>query len=124
MDFEQEVEVCIRSRFTFICVVSFEEERVLEQLRSVCDRTKRTLLAWDHADFFQTLSQGAASPPAAKDPVSVLEAIEKMEGEVVFVIESMKMQLEVKSPATGKVQNVHVTAGQILAGLDVLATLE
>jgi acetyl/propionyl-CoA carboxylase alpha subunit len=45
------------------------------------------------------------------------------EGEVVFVIESMKMQLEVKSPATGKVQNVHVTAGQILAGPDVLATL-
>jgi acetyl/propionyl-CoA carboxylase alpha subunit len=46
------------------------------------------------------------------------------EGQVVFVIESMKIQLEVKSPASGTVGKVHVTPGEILAGPDLLATLE
>ncbi|MFQ5791315.1 MAG: acetyl/propionyl/methylcrotonyl-CoA carboxylase subunit alpha [Acidobacteriota bacterium] len=46
------------------------------------------------------------------------------EGQVVFVIESMKMQLEVKSPATGRVRRVHVKPGQVLAGPDVMAILE
>ncbi|MEE9263425.1 MAG: acetyl-CoA carboxylase biotin carboxyl carrier protein subunit, partial [Vicinamibacteria bacterium] len=46
------------------------------------------------------------------------------EGQVVFVIESMKMQLEVRSPARGKVSKIHVSPGEVLAGPDVLATLE
>ncbi|MBM4080807.1 MAG: AAA family ATPase [Planctomycetes bacterium] len=86
MNFEQEIEIYFRSRFTVICIVSFEEERILEEIKKVCQKSQRLLYSWDHADFFQALTQGAPSPPAAKDPLSVLEAIEKMEGEVVFVL--------------------------------------
>ena len=46
------------------------------------------------------------------------------EGQVVFVIESMKMQLEVRSPARGTLSKIHVTRGEVLAGPDVMATLE
>ena len=46
------------------------------------------------------------------------------EGQVVFVIESMKMQLEVRSPARGKVSKIHVSPGEVLVGPAVLATLE
>lgn len=46
------------------------------------------------------------------------------EGELAFVIESMKMQLEVRAGKKGKVKDVFVTKGQSLAGPDVLATLE
>jgi len=46
------------------------------------------------------------------------------EGQVAFVIESMKMQLEVRSPASGTVSAVHVLPGDILSGPDLLATLE
>lgn len=86
MNFAQEIEIYFRSRFTLICIVSFEEERILQQLKEVCAKTKRTLYTWDHADFFQALTGGSSSLPAAKDPLSVLETIEKMEGEVVFVL--------------------------------------
>jgi acetyl/propionyl-CoA carboxylase alpha subunit len=46
------------------------------------------------------------------------------EGQVAFVIESMKMQLEVRSPASGTVSAVHVLPGDVLSGPDLLATLE
>ena len=46
------------------------------------------------------------------------------EGQVVFVIESMKMQLEVRSPARGKVSKINVSVGEVLSGRDVMATLE
>jgi len=86
MEFIEEIDVLIRSRFTLICIVSFEEERILEQIKSVCEKGKRILYTWDHADFFQPLSHGAPSPPVSKDSLSVLETIEKMEGEMVFVL--------------------------------------
>lgn len=86
MDFEREIEIYIRSRFTLICIISFEEERILEQIKRVCEQSKRNLYTWDHADFFQSLSKGVGSIPQAKDPLSVLEAIEKMDEEAVFLL--------------------------------------
>jgi len=86
MDFGQEIEIYIRSKFTLICIVSYEEERIIEQVKQVCQRSNRTLLAWDHADYFQVLCGEAVSSPAAKDPLSALEAIDKMEGEAVFLL--------------------------------------
>jgi len=86
MNFAQEIEIYFRSRFTLICIVSFEEERILEQLKQVCEKSRRILYTWDHADFFQPLTSAGSPPPAAKDPLSVLEAIAKMEGEVVCVL--------------------------------------
>lgn len=87
MNFNQEIEIYFRSRFTLIAVVSFEEERIVEQIREVCQKGNRSLYTWDHADFFQPLIPvDSGSPPQAKDPLSVLEAIEKMEGEIVFVL--------------------------------------
>lgn len=86
MHFAQEIEIYFRSRCTCICIVSFEEERILQQLKSVCEQNKRTLYTWDHADFFQHLTGSTSPPPAAKDALSVLEAIEKMDGEAVVVL--------------------------------------
>ncbi len=86
MDFEREIEVCLRSRFTLICIETFEEERVVDHLKSVCTQRNRTLYRWDHADHFQLLTGPAGTRPTATDAASVLEAIEAMEGEVVFVL--------------------------------------
>ena len=52
------------------------------------------------------------------------EGDEVEQGQVIFVIESMKMQLEVRAPARGQVSKIHVSPGDILAGPDVLATLQ
>lgn len=67
MHFAQEIETYFRSRCTCICIVSFEEERILQQLKGVCEQNKHTLYTWDHADFFQHLTGSANAPPAAKE---------------------------------------------------------
>jgi acetyl/propionyl-CoA carboxylase alpha subunit len=49
------------------------------------------------------------------------EAVE--EGQVLFVVESMKMQIEVASPAAGIVREVLVRSDDVLSGPDTLAVL-
>ena len=51
-------------------------------------------------------------------PGSTVEA-----GQVAFVLESMKMQLEVRAEARAKVDTVLVEVGQILTGPDTMARL-
>ena len=71
-------------------------------------------------------ASGEVRAPMAGKVVEVRsrEGEQVEEGQVVFVIESMKMQLEVRSPARGRVSKIHVSLGEVLAGPDVLATLE
>lgn len=85
MDLERELELSLRSRFSLICVVSREEERIVQKLTALCERTDRELLVWDHADDFQALTP-ARETPKAKDPITALEAIAKMDGKVVFLL--------------------------------------
>jgi AAA+ superfamily predicted ATPase len=84
-----EFDLYIRAKCTLICVVSREEQRVQEQIKAACamGRGGRVLYVWDHADYFRSLSPGAPPPTiAAKDALSVLEAIDKTEGEAVFLL--------------------------------------
>ncbi|MES2615734.1 MAG: biotin carboxylase N-terminal domain-containing protein [Bdellovibrionota bacterium] len=43
--------------------------------------------------------------------------------QVLFIVESMKMQLEVKSPRDGVVQSIYFEKGQNLIGSDIIATI-
>ena len=43
------------------------------------------------------------------------------DGQLMFVVESMKMQLEVRAATAGTVAEVLVAAGQVLTGPDLLA---
>jgi acetyl/propionyl-CoA carboxylase alpha subunit len=45
------------------------------------------------------------------------------EGELLAVVESMKMQLEVNAPIAGKVEKVLVSEGEVLEGPDLLAVI-
>lgn len=83
--FLEELDNCIRARFTLICVVSLEEESILEQLRTLCSQTNRKLYRWDHADYFQVL-WGEGSAPNAKDPLSALTAVEHLENNAIVVL--------------------------------------
>ena len=90
MKFAEEIEICLRSRFTVVWVSSYEEERIVASLKELCDRTKRRLLTWDIAACFKIVSDtpGAPTPPDAKDPLTALEAIGKAEAgtDAVFVL--------------------------------------
>ena len=45
------------------------------------------------------------------------------EAQILFILESMKMQLEVRAPRSGQVVSVLVTSNQILSGPEVMAEL-
>ncbi len=99
MDLASEVEVLLRGRATLICVSSAEEERVLEKLVKVAEAQRLGLYLWDHADFFQKLAgPGAAEPAAAKDPLTALESIERMEGPCLFVLRDFHQCCDAKQP--------------------------
>jgi biotin carboxyl carrier protein len=46
------------------------------------------------------------------------------EGAVLAVVESMKMQIEVKAPLGGRVEKVLVKEGEVLDGPELLAVID
>src|SRR5437773_4557295 len=86
MSFEQQLDVYLRARFTMIVLVTPEEERALQTVKEVCERSKPPCLTWDSADNFQWLGAPAGSPPSAKDPLGALEHIDKASDEGLYVL--------------------------------------
>jgi glutaconyl-CoA/methylmalonyl-CoA decarboxylase subunit gamma len=56
--------------------------------------------------------------------VAVNEGDEVKAGQVLVILEAMKMQNEIPSPAAGVVKKVHVKPGQNVEGKDVLVEIE
>ncbi len=56
--------------------------------------------------------------------VLVEEGDEVMAGAQLVVLESMKMEIPVESPATGKVTRLHVVPGQVLAEGDLIVVVD
>lgn len=106
MEFEKEIETYFRSRFTLIWIVSFEEQRILDQIETVCKRSGRTLYTWDHVDYFEAVTGGAGSPPKAQMALTALEAIDKMEGEVVFVLKDFHQCWDTEGKVIRKLRNL------------------
>ncbi|MCP4538597.1 MAG: AAA family ATPase [Chloroflexi bacterium] len=88
MNFEERLDVYLRARFTLIVLVTLEEERALETIKTVCERTQRPCQSWDVADGFQTLT-GKSAPPPARDPLTALEQIDKAGGNTLFVLKDL-----------------------------------
>ncbi len=86
MKFEEALDIYLRARFTLIVIVSQEEERILETVKTVCQRTNRPVFTWDIADHFKVLSDSKTSAPSARDPISALEHIEKINNTGVFIL--------------------------------------
>ncbi len=85
MEFQQEVEICLRSRIPLVYVVSFEEQKILEDLEAVCGRRRTSLYTWDQADFFRCVV-GKGQLPDAREPFLALEAIERIEERAVVLL--------------------------------------
>src|SRR5262245_39091463 len=84
--FVDELEMCLRARFTLLILVTREEERVLDAARSVCERSRSLCLAWDIADGFEVLAGGGGPALVARDPLQALEQIQNADGPVLFVL--------------------------------------
>ncbi len=85
MNFTQQLDIYLRARFTLIVLVTTEEERSLQIIKDLCDHSQRRALTWDVADGFQNLNTSTA-PPTARDPLTALEQIDKMDGNILFIL--------------------------------------
>lgn len=96
MDFFEEMNIYLRSKFTVIWVVSYEEERILGDLKVLCEQTGRRLISWDLAAYFQPIVGENVQPSAVRDPQTALEAIGKAdrENDIVFVLKDFHNCLE------------------------------
>ena len=86
MAIEDDLDVYLRARYTLIVLVTVEEERALRAVTAVCERLRRPCLAWDLADGFEALHGWAQGLPSARDPLSVLEQVEKIDGDATVVL--------------------------------------
>ncbi len=77
MDFDQQLDEYLRSRFTLVVLETQEEERVTQVVRRLCERTGRSCLSWDMADGFQWEANGSGVLPTARDALTALEEIGK-----------------------------------------------
>src|SRR3954470_6619690 len=105
---EQDLDLYLRARCTLLVLVTPEEERALLTLKSVCERGKRTCVTWDVADGFQALTPGG-TPPAARDPLSALEQVDKADGDVLFVLKDFHdcwANAQIKRKLRGVVQRL------------------
>jgi len=76
---EVELETLIRARYPIIYVVSWEERRVEESLREICQRRGKKMFLW-------TLTTGMAGNAASKDPLAALDHVLNAADQSVFVL--------------------------------------
>lgn len=86
MSFDKELDVYLRARFALMVLVTSEEERALQTVKSVCVQHKHTCLSWDVADGFQAISGAGGTLPSARDPLSALEQLGNFENDALFVL--------------------------------------
>jgi SpoVK/Ycf46/Vps4 family AAA+-type ATPase len=118
MNFEQQLDIYLRARFTLIVMVTPEEERALHTIKTVCERTNRPCLTWDVADNFQWLTAVNGSVPAAKDPINALEHIDKAEDDAVYVLKDFHdcwNNMQVKRKLRSVAQRLKYTKKAVVA---------
>jgi ATP-dependent 26S proteasome regulatory subunit len=115
--FDQELDVYLRARFTLIVLVTVEEERALQIVKAVCEKSKRACLTWDVADGFHALTPEGAPVPSARDPLSALEQIEKKDADTLFVLKDFHEcwgNTQLKRKLRGVAQRLKFTKKSIL----------
>ena len=76
---DQELETLIRARYPIVYVVSWEERRVEETLREICQRRGKKLIQW-------TITGGLAGNVGARDPIAALDQILAASDQTVFLL--------------------------------------
>jgi len=85
-NFEQELEVCIRSRFPLIVLSTLEEERAVKSILNVSESRERPCLAWNLAEGFSAITGWQELPKPAKDPITALSFIDSCKEDSIFLL--------------------------------------
>jgi SpoVK/Ycf46/Vps4 family AAA+-type ATPase len=105
--FQQELILYFKARFTLIYVVTPEEERVMKEIVEACQEANRPALSWDIADVFTPLTESAGRVDRlAKDPLTALDTALKIEEDMVFVLKDFHSLWEKSPQVIRKIKNV------------------
>jgi SpoVK/Ycf46/Vps4 family AAA+-type ATPase len=87
-DFSRGLNVSLRARVTLIVVITPEEERVVSQIREVCERwdPPRQCVTWDSVDGFFVISGNKNFMSQSKDPLTALDDFIKTSEDAVIVL--------------------------------------
>jgi len=87
-DFSRKLSVSLRARVTLIIVVTPEEERVISQIKGVCDSWEpaRQCLSWDSVEGFSVVTGNNNFPTQSRDPLVALDDITKSDENAVIVL--------------------------------------
>lgn len=105
--FQQELILYFKARFTLIYVVTAEEERVLKEIAGACENEDKPVYSWDVADSFVPLTESAGKVERpAKDPISALEVIQKIDQDAAFVLKDFHGLWHNNPQVTRKIKNL------------------
>ena len=68
-EFEKNLDIYLRARFTLLIIVTTEEERALQSIFRVCEASRRNCLNWDLAEGFHQMGNSSLPIPNAPDPL-------------------------------------------------------
>lgn len=117
MAFEHELDIHLRARVTLIVLVTTEEERALQSVKSVCERAGRACFTWDAAEHFQPLTGEPGPTPQVRDAMAALDQIDKSDGEILYVLKDFHeswSNAQVKRKLRSVVQRLKFTRKAIL----------
>jgi len=86
-DFSRKLNISLRARVTLVVVITPEEERVVSQIREVCERwdPPRQCIAWDSVDGFSVIAGTRNFLNQSRDPLTALDDIVKTGDDAVIV---------------------------------------
>lgn len=105
--FQEEIILYLKARFTLIYVVTQEEERVMKEIVGACESANRPAISWDIADGLTPLTESAGRiDRPVKDPITLLDTIKGMEEDMVFVLKDFHSLWEKNPQVIRKIKNV------------------
>jgi len=87
-DFSRKLNISLRARETLVIVVTPEEERVLIQIKDVCERWEpvRQCLGWDSVEGFIVVAGNKNFLTPIRDPLAALDEVTKSDENAVIVL--------------------------------------
>jgi SpoVK/Ycf46/Vps4 family AAA+-type ATPase len=88
LNFGRRLNISLRARVTLIVVMTPEEERVVSQVKEVCDTWEppRQCLAWDSVEGFSVVCGNKNFLTQTRDPLAALDDIVKTDENAVIVL--------------------------------------
>ena len=92
MEFNDQLDLYLRARFTLCVLFTIEEERAVEALHQWCGAHGRSCLVWDISAGYRWVTPEESPIPVSKDPISALETIEKskLQNASVFILKDIQ----------------------------------